>query len=201
MNYFKRNGFTLLEMLLVTAIMGVILVMVIGYVTRKGEEFRRDKAVTQIQQTLNAGLSFYTDNGRWPYCGVAGCKLQSEKNEGPGKKPYIYELAENGYLPDMHILNPWGGEINYSPTAADSSSPDFYKNFAVCITIPASDSAMITANSIAGRLPMAYTTADVGECRVDKLLPTNPCVAGALLTSQASIVMEVAYRFLSVQET
>ncbi len=69
-NLHKPKGFSLLEMLLVMAIMSAILLMVVGYGTQRMEQFKRDKTALQMQQIMNAAMAYYTSQGKWP---VAAC--------------------------------------------------------------------------------------------------------------------------------
>lgn len=85
----KQIGVTLLEILLVLAIAATIMVMFIGYVQQRTDETRRARAAIQMQQILNAGLSYYVANGNWP--------------------ADIAELQTKGFLPPNPIGNPWGG--------------------------------------------------------------------------------------------
>src|SRR5687768_2200405 len=62
----KTKGFTLLEMLLVLAISSSLVVLLLNYTTQKSDEMRRDKTVLQIQQILNAALSYYVNTSTWP---------------------------------------------------------------------------------------------------------------------------------------
>jgi prepilin-type N-terminal cleavage/methylation domain-containing protein len=62
----KSLGFTLIELLFVIAIIGVLASMGVSLMQKKTEEFKVKKAALQIQYILEAGLSFYTDNQRWP---------------------------------------------------------------------------------------------------------------------------------------
>jgi prepilin-type N-terminal cleavage/methylation domain-containing protein len=164
--YSKIRGFTLIEMILVTLIISTILVMVISYTTRRGEEFRRDKAVTQIQQTLNAGLAFYMDNSRWPECTpTLGCVLEPDPASAN-------TLQERGYLPNVKILNPWGGNI-FTSNPTNNITGFSRKLFSVCIQIPPSEVAATTAGLIAAQLPMGVATADL-TCN-DETDLTTPC--------------------------
>src|SRR5436853_2483458 len=67
----QNRGFTLIEMLLVLAISSSMILLLINFTTRKTEDARRDKTVLQIQQLMNAALSYYVNNSAWPItCGT-----------------------------------------------------------------------------------------------------------------------------------
>jgi len=122
----KVKGFSLLEVLLVLAIMGTIMVSLLSYTTQKSDEMRRDKSVMQVEQFLNAGLSYYANMGSWPT---------------------LLSQLQGGYLPNNTINNPWGQALSIG--AANPGS-----QFFVCTTIIGKQ-AYPAATIIAGRLPIA----------------------------------------------
>lgn len=65
-NRIKKDGFTLVEMLLVLVIMSSIIYMLMGYVIQRSDEMRRDRTTMQMQQILNAAMAFYVNNSYWP---------------------------------------------------------------------------------------------------------------------------------------
>lgn len=93
-----KQGFTLLEMLLVLAVISVIASMGINLIVQKGVEFRQDKVTLQLQQILNAGLAYYIDNGRWP------------KNNAD---------LQGKYLPNITPINPWGAPFTIGEDQAN----------------------------------------------------------------------------------
>jgi prepilin-type N-terminal cleavage/methylation domain-containing protein len=62
----KQIGFTLIEMMMVLVIMSTIVIMIAQYTVVKTDEVRRETAAIQMQQILNASLSYYINNGSWP---------------------------------------------------------------------------------------------------------------------------------------
>ncbi len=62
----RTLGFSLIEMMLVSGIVAGLLVMGGRYMQTKAEVATLDRASAQIQQVLNAGLSYYVNEGKWP---------------------------------------------------------------------------------------------------------------------------------------
>jgi prepilin-type N-terminal cleavage/methylation domain-containing protein len=62
----KFYGFTLVEMLLVMTIVGAMLVASVKYSKQRTMAISVDRTSMQMQQILNAGLSYYVNNGKWP---------------------------------------------------------------------------------------------------------------------------------------
>lgn len=137
MKQLKNLGFSLLEMLLVLAIMSSIIVMIVGYVTQKSDELRRDRAAMQIQMIQNAALAFYVNNSYWPVnnnqlCGAAG--------NGPGD---LTILRNGKYLPPTSsTTNPWGNPFTLTCDTAAGT-------FTVSTKLPSIPEAAV----LAGRFP------------------------------------------------
>lgn len=156
-------GFTLIEMLLVLVIASMIIYLAIGYIQQKTLTTRIDITTLQMQQVLNAGLSYYISNSNWPASvtclqgtGV-GCSVQ--------------------YLPS-NLVSPWGN--NYL-LVTPSTKPLLYV-YTQITSATASGSAAAVANTIAGKLPLAYTTSAT----------PNPPTAGAPCTNTSTTCYVVA---------
>ncbi len=128
MTFKQRNnkGFTLLEMVLVLAIMSSILIMIIGYSTQRFDQFRRDKAAMQMEQILNAGLAYYTTNGQWPIS--------------------LSTLQTANYLPSSYT-SPYGGA--YTIPATTTATGNIFQVSTTVTSLHASSDA----STIAGMLP------------------------------------------------
>jgi len=62
----KRHGFTLVEMLLVLAILAILAAIVYPNVAGRGEQARQTAARTQIENLSTALKTFEVDNGYFP---------------------------------------------------------------------------------------------------------------------------------------
>jgi prepilin-type N-terminal cleavage/methylation domain-containing protein len=150
MNFKKSNkGVTLLEVLLVLAIGTVILSMLLTYTTQKSEQTRRDKTIIQMQQILNAGLAYYTNNGQWPVTIVGGAYTRT---------PLVGSaLITQNYLPSNNatVTNLLGGacdstyQLDVNPTTGV---------FGVIATVCASANSAGVAGIVAGSLPAGFVT-------------------------------------------
>jgi len=127
----KKQGFSLIEMLLVMVIISVLVVMGLNYTTQKTDELRRDRAAMQYQQILNAALAYYigTSATTWPS---------------------IATLKASGYLPNITLNNPWGNVY-----ASTTVSNMYY----VYSRIPSGNTGRLNQGTIlVGRLPFAFMT-------------------------------------------
>lgn len=143
----RMKGFTLVETLLVLVIISAVLYMGLNYFQQKSFQMRLDRTTLQMQQILNAGLSYYVANNRWPVTtpGVAINLTTTPANL----------LQSNGYLPaGVTIANPWGGANYFIYTDANSRLFTVYTS----ITTGATGLAPSAARIVAGTLPLAYTS-------------------------------------------
>jgi general secretion pathway protein G len=142
----KQIGFTLLEMLLVLVIMSSILGLLINISTHKVDQLKRDKAALQMQQIMNAALTFYISNGRWP---VNNGTCPSGNNQGETLNN-TQALQTGGYLPAASTNNPWGGA--YFLNCNTTNGVNFF-------TVTTNAVTVANATTLAGSLPIATRVA------------------------------------------
>lgn len=92
----KSIGFTLIELIFVVAIIGVVITLGISYTSKLSERTKEKAAALQIQQILQAGMSYYVDYGKWPNVGNSG-------NKDDFYKHYISTSTTTTSLD----INPW----------------------------------------------------------------------------------------------
>lgn len=137
----KISGFSLVEVLLVMAVLATVLVGIMGYTTQRSDEMRRDRTVMQMEQVLNAGLSYYVSFNTWPAS--------------------LSDLQTNLFLPSGAIRNAWGQDFTVGNNSQDTSNPTSGSQFSVCTVLKGAN-VFAAANVIAGRLPMATVVAGGG---------------------------------------
>ena len=134
---FKRKSFTLLEIMIVIAILGVLASLIIGnFITslKKGRDARRKADLEQIQKALEM---FYEDNQAYPTKAPGSGFVFGGEFDGPNSKVYMklvpndplsgknyeydYDATNHGYqlyaclednqqiLPFNSVLSPSGG--------------------------------------------------------------------------------------------
>jgi prepilin-type N-terminal cleavage/methylation domain-containing protein len=134
-----QTGFTLLEMILVLAIMASVLALITNYGSQRMNQFRRDRTAAQMQQILNAALSYYVSNGTWPVT----CGTSITLSGSP-----LSLLQTKNYLPNQAVTSPWGAgayTINCNNTTGI---------FTVATNVPTTTEA----NIMTGELPMVAIT-------------------------------------------
>lgn len=136
-----NKGFTLVEMLLVLVIVSSFIYMGMQYFQLRTQQLKIDKTAAQMQQILNAALSYYVANGAWPQS--MAC-LRADSGSG----------CSIPYLAPTLINNPYNSAYAVAGGYAGSA---VYPNFFVFTGISAPGKATSLATSIVGKLPMGQT--------------------------------------------
>ena len=103
----RRAGFTLIEMLVVLAIIGLISALVGPRVLAQLSDSRDRAAKLQIEAFSSALDIFYIDVGRYP--------VQAEGLGALVRKPSSVQVWNGPYLrTDTVPMDPWGHEYRYS---------------------------------------------------------------------------------------
>ncbi len=166
----KQSGFTLLEILLVLAVVAVITVFVANGYQQQILNSRVDKTSIQMQQWLEAAKAFYVNCGAWPAQGVtnpqptptayAQAQLEgvdasgnpvatcNQKTNAPKNVSYVQPATiDNSPWYINNIVSPY---VFVIPTAPPGGGPNSGTNyFGVQITVP----TQVIGQRIAGQLP------------------------------------------------
>ncbi|OGX26404.1 MAG: type II secretion system protein GspG [Omnitrophica WOR_2 bacterium RIFCSPHIGHO2_02_FULL_45_21] len=115
----KRQGFTLIELMLVVIIIGALVAMVMPRLTGRGEQARAQAAKADIQANIATALKLYElDNGSFP--------ATDEGLNGLFNKPASAANWNGPYL-ERKPIDPWGREYKYkSPGEHRSGDYDLY---------------------------------------------------------------------------
>lgn len=177
MYHFKKNsGVTLIEILLLSVIISIMILISIGFEQKRAEEARRNRAVAQIQQLLNASLSFFLKNGSWPSDFTS-----------------LRSRVGLPFLPAGSNKNPWGNDIII---ARSTDRPIQNKLYIYTLVGDSADAA-----AIAGKLPYGYTTANISTippnltaCTKDCYVVTSIDVPGWNLSNANAVNFASLYR-------
>lgn len=161
---FHSQGLTLLEVLMVMVIISAFILFGVNYINQRTQEIRIDRTVSQMQQVLNAALSYYVDNGTWP-CITNTLPAPLCISDGT---PYELTVLQAGgkYLPATGFVSPWNG-VTYK-----MSVPVTKSLFSVSVTLPTMANQWAIATYIAGKLPLAKIDA---TCLPPPAAPAATC--------------------------
>ena len=105
---YKREGFTLVEILVVVVILGMLAALVIPQVVGQGEDAKRTAAMVQIQAIEQALDIYRLHNGFYPTTEQGLEALVTKPTTNPQPKKYV----EGGYMKKVP-MDPWGNPFIY----------------------------------------------------------------------------------------
>ncbi len=115
----RRKGFTLIELMVVVAILGILALIVVPKFLGRQEEAQRTAAVVQINNFKVALSMFKLDNGFFP---TTGQGLQALVKK-PAGEPEPKRWKEGGYLARIP-KDPWGNDYIYISPGIHSKDYD-----------------------------------------------------------------------------
>ena len=156
-----QDAFTLIELLLVIAVLSIIAALGIMSYRRYFQTNRIDKVAISMQHVLEAAMSFYVDNSAtWP--------LPKQCDDStPTTNSFVTD-----YLPNGSYQSTFGTDFCWHDAGA-GSAPQQHRLFWVAVRVPgaAPDSTNI-AKRLAARLPNAVVTSQPNTPNTD---PVPPC--------------------------
>jgi len=105
----RRAGFTLIEILVVVAIIGILAAVIVPRIVGRTDEARRTKAMADLRAIENALAMYKLDNGVYPTT-EQGLQALVQKPT-VGNVPPNYK--EGGYL-SKPPQDPWGSPYGYA---------------------------------------------------------------------------------------
>ena len=120
----KTRGFTLIEVLVVVAILGILAAIVVPRIMDRPDEARRVAAKADIGGIVQALKIYRLDNGAYPSTeqGLLALVQKPTTNPVPANwtKPYLDRLPKDPWGGDYQYLNPGvKGEIDVFSLGAD----------------------------------------------------------------------------------
>lgn len=116
-----KRGFTLIEILLVVAIIGTIAAMVVPRLAGRSEQAKGAIAKVDVQSNISSALKLYElDNGTYP--------STSQSLEALLKKPSTSPVPRNWNGPylEKEPTDPWGRKYQYQYPGTHGKSYDLF---------------------------------------------------------------------------
>lgn len=111
----SRGGFTLIELMIVVAILGLLAYVLVPRIMERPEEARRIRAQVDIK-TIESALKLYKiDNGTYPTTEQGLIALIKKPDQDPVPKNW----RDGGYLEGAAIKDPWGNPFEYQAPGSD----------------------------------------------------------------------------------
>ncbi len=104
----RQRGFTLIEIMVVIAILGILAALIVPKIMSRPDEARRVAAKQDIGTIMQAMKLYRLDNGRYP-TQEQGLHALIEK---PTTEPATPNWKEGGYLERLPA-DPWGAQYQY----------------------------------------------------------------------------------------
>ena len=119
----KHRGFTLIEVLVVVAILGILAAIVVPRIMDRPDEAKRVAAKADVNAIVQSLKIYRLDNGFYPSTdqGLAALVQRPTTNpQPPNWKPYLDRLPKDPWGSDYQYLNPGvHGEIDVFSLGAD----------------------------------------------------------------------------------
>jgi type II secretory pathway pseudopilin PulG len=166
----RTSAFTLFELLLVMIVLSALMLGLLRYRVSLFKQQSFNSSALQIQQILNASLSYYTSFGAWPVtCGITVDSNGNVNSAAASSNSTLSssQLITSGYLPGSFGKNVYG----YSYKIGCGSTTGVF--YVISQTL-----SNTTATIISGMVPVAYVSNQYG-------VPDSS--AGVYVTAQITI--------------
>ena len=127
-----RQGFTLIELMVVLVIIGVLAALIVPNVLERADDARSMAAKTDVNNLMQALKLYKLDNQRYPSAEQGLAALIAKPTVGavpPNWKPYLDKLPNDPWSNPYQYLNPGiKGEVDVLSFGADGQAGGDGKN-------------------------------------------------------------------------
>ena len=151
-NIIKFRAFTLIEMMLVIAVIAIIASFSLMMYQKTAETARIDKAALEMQHILEAALAYNVDKKHWPKANNA--------NDCSSTSPDVSDFFVKHYIPNQDARSSYGSYFCWSVVDGENDD-NSQRLFWVAMKVPKNHKAL--ADRLAARLPNAIATSDPNQ--------------------------------------
>lgn len=122
----NQSGFTLVELLVVVAILGLLSTIVMTSLTGARKKARDARRVADLRQ-INTAIQFYiNDNGHAPYVGTLNCQ---SSNSGDSSCSQVNEVVSGSWTQLENDLSAYIEKLPVDPCGIKCYSPSNYYSY------------------------------------------------------------------------
>lgn len=206
MSKFKRRGFTLIEMMVVIAILGLITALMTPSMMNEINHRRASLAIEETQLVVDAARTYRIQNGVWPGDSTCSNAISIMKNSTPAyiagvsttnkyNSPFSTSCTSLTFSLDQNAIADWDGYMANSLAATEIVSAATHQ-IRTTIGIPGSEAALDSKLS-----RIATGNAELNRMRTTLLLGGNDInEVGNLNATSAAFAGNVNAQTLTVQQ-
>ena len=169
MRQFRQQGFTLIEILLVIAVLAIITLFSMRFLHQNSQEQEANKVALSMQHVVEAALAYNADhNGSWP---TATSTPPTCTPNNPSSDFIQYYLPNYNANDNKNTVDSFGQHYCWSESTSNGTNPS--RLFWVAVAIPHANAKL--AARIAALLPNAITTSDPSNTSAPEACDSSAC--------------------------
>jgi prepilin-type N-terminal cleavage/methylation domain-containing protein len=171
-----HQGFTLIEMLLVIAVIAIMATLGLTAYRRHAITARVDKVAIEMQHLLEAALAYNVDQHQWP--------TPHKESRCEASQPDESDAFVTHYLPNENAKSSLGPYFCWSSAKSLDAEKGDARLFWVALKV--SNRRLMLAQRIAARLPNAVVTSDLDQAAPQSCDTTNCYVRAEVVQPAAT---------------
>jgi general secretion pathway protein G len=171
-----QAGFTLLELLIVIAIIGLLATIIFSSMNRSREQANAGKAIAEIRELTKLVLLYYDDTGEFP----ATCRETCTAASDPFLNPLGIPGWSGPYFTMYNFTHPWKGQFGYQKGTYPAGVSDWDGDGTTDYGIVLNDDSPGSTNNNDGLVPGSALR------RIDRVLDDGVLTTGLVRGNETS---------------